>query len=82
MSSAARAMPGLVQRDPDVRIDEPIVQAAGPESDHTETSAHNDIAQLAYAHWQHRGCPSGSAETDWLEAELALRERVGAGSRP
>lgn len=38
-----------------------------------EPSAQNDIAQLAYALWQKRGCPDGSAEIDWLEAEAQLR---------
>jgi Protein of unknown function (DUF2934) len=31
-----------------------------------------DIARLAYALWQQRGCPIGSAEIDWLEAEQQL----------
>jgi len=30
------------------------------------------IAQLAYALWQYRGCPEGSAEEDWLEAERQI----------
>lgn len=30
------------------------------------------IAQLAYALWQYRGCPIGSAEEDWLEAERQI----------
>jgi hypothetical protein len=34
----------------------------------------NDIAQLAYVLWQRRGCPDGSAEIDWLEAETQLRK--------
>jgi Protein of unknown function (DUF2934) len=33
---------------------------------------HEAIARLAYAHWQERGCPSGSAEEDWLHAERQL----------
>jgi len=33
----------------------------------------HDIAKLAYALWQHRGCPEGSAEADWLEAEETVR---------
>jgi hypothetical protein len=33
-----------------------------------------DIARLAYALWEERGCPEGSAERDWLEAEQKLRE--------
>ncbi len=37
-----------------------------------ESSQQADIAQLAYALWQQRGCPVGSAEKDWLEAEQQL----------
>jgi hypothetical protein len=31
------------------------------------------IAALAYRLWQQRGCPAGSGEQDWLEAEAILR---------
>ncbi len=41
-----------------------------PES---QSEAQHDIAKLAYALWQHRGCPEGSAEQDWLEAEQTVR---------
>jgi hypothetical protein len=34
----------------------------------------DDIAHLAYALWQRRGCPDGTAEVDWLEAEAQLRK--------
>jgi hypothetical protein len=33
-----------------------------------------DLAKLAYALWEQRGCPFGSPEVDWLEAERKLRE--------
>jgi hypothetical protein len=33
----------------------------------------HEIAKLAYALWQHRGCAEGSAERDWLEAEETVR---------
>ena len=42
----------------------------------SQTPAHEDIAQLAYTLWQRRGYASGSAESDWLEAERALQEPV------
>jgi hypothetical protein len=39
----------------------------------------NAIRDRAYARWQERGCPAGSAEHDWLEAERELaRERLGS----
>ena len=33
---------------------------------------HQEIALLAYALWQQRGCPDGSSEEDWLKAEQEL----------
>jgi len=37
----------------------------------------DEIALRAYDLWQRRGCPQGSSEQDWLEAEDQLRrERV------
>jgi Protein of unknown function (DUF2934) len=39
------------------------------------------IARLAYALWQYRGCPEGSADEDWLEAERQiLRPHAKAAS--
>jgi Protein of unknown function (DUF2934) len=32
------------------------------------------IARLAYALWQQRGCPEGTSEQDWAEAEQQVRE--------
>ena len=31
-----------------------------------------EIANLAYALWQERGCPDGSPEEDWYDAENRL----------
>ncbi len=44
------------------------------------TPAHEQIASLAYALWQHRGCPEGSPEEDWLRAEQELLGRSEASS--
>jgi Protein of unknown function (DUF2934) len=41
-------------------------------SDVPERSMNQDIAKLAYALWQQRGCPYGSPEFDWLQAERTL----------
>ncbi|MFZ0590054.1 MAG: DUF2934 domain-containing protein [Bryobacteraceae bacterium] len=43
---------------------------AGPNQNST---AQEDIARLAYALWQARGCPEGSAEQDWFEAEQKIQ---------
>ncbi len=34
---------------------------------------HDDIAALAYALWQERGCPIGSPDEDWFRAESELK---------
>ena len=39
---------------------------------------HRSIGELAYSLWQARGCPEGSAERDWLDAERQLRSAQGA----
>jgi hypothetical protein len=33
---------------------------------------HEDIAAVAYAHWQEKGCPEGACEEHWLRAEQEL----------
>jgi hypothetical protein len=40
----------------------------------SEAAMQEDIAKLAYVLWQQRGCPYGSPEFDWFEAEHKLRE--------
>ena len=35
------------------------------------------IAALAYALWQERGCPIGSPELDWFQAEEEVRKLDG-----
>jgi hypothetical protein len=40
--------------------------------------SHEDIAALAYSYWVARGCPSGSAEEDWLRAEGELCQATQA----
>ena len=51
-----------------VLISEPI--------DVSETQiTRGDVAALAHRLWQDRGCPDGSPETDWYEAERQLKPR-------
>ena len=38
-----------------------------------DSQEHEAIALRAYEIWQRRGCPQGSAEQDWLDAERELR---------
>jgi hypothetical protein len=37
---------------------------------------HRSIGELAYRLWLARGCPEGSAERDWLDAEKQLRSAL------
>jgi hypothetical protein len=46
---------------------------------------HRSIGELAYLLWQARGCPPGTAEKDWLDAEKQLRldaEKARLESQP
>jgi len=36
---------------------------------------HDEIARLAYAHWERRGGPAGSPWEDWFRAERELKGR-------
>jgi hypothetical protein len=52
--------------------------------DAAETAAtdfHEQVARLAYALWQERGCPEGTPEVDWFQAEQQLRVEVPTGGR-
>jgi hypothetical protein len=39
---------------------------------------HEDIAALAYAQWQEKGCPEGTHEEQWLGAEQELTAKRDA----
>jgi hypothetical protein len=60
------------QRKSGVR--KPPGTASASDSQVPQTSMQEDLAKLAYGLWQERGCPEGSPELDWLEAERTLRE--------
>ena len=64
-----------VVRDPAPQQAEPEHRGVNSASDErSSTRMHEDIARLAYALWQQRGCPVDSAEQDWIEAERQLRQ--------
>ena len=52
-----------------------------PEQNEAETAgsrenahpSHDEIAERAFQLWHARGCPDGSAEQDWLQAEAELQ---------
>ena len=43
---------------------------------------HQTISDLAYALWQTRGCPDGSPEADWQEAERQLARATASAPSP
>lgn len=43
--------------------------------------SYDEIAIQAYYRWEARGCPHGSPEIDWQEAEQELRTRNTAPSQ-
>ena len=44
-------------------------------ANHTiSTADHDEIAQLAYELWERRGCPIGSPQEDWVQAEKTIRQ--------
>jgi len=45
------------------------------------TPTHEEIAVLAYSLWEARGCPEGSPEEDWLNAERVLNEQQSASTQ-
>jgi hypothetical protein len=41
---------------------------------------HERIAQRAYEKWMKRGCPHGTAQQDWFEAERELMAEMSRSS--
>jgi hypothetical protein len=59
-----------------------VKQLESKQENRNESSpAHEQIAALAYSLWQARGCPEGSPEEDWLNAERALNEQQGLSTQ-
>jgi len=76
MSATMTPKPGSAQREPESNTSKPTPAVGGSQTQPSGTSMQEDIARLAYALWQQRGCPSGSAEHDWFAAEEKLRQSV------
>jgi hypothetical protein len=46
-----------------------------PEDVSATNPDYSEIAALAYQLWNDRGCPVGSPEEDWFQAERTLKTR-------
>jgi Protein of unknown function (DUF2934) len=44
----------------------------------SEAVSEDAIAALAYQLWQERGCPIGSDQKDWFQAERELKGPIGS----
>jgi hypothetical protein len=49
----------------------------GRSSDQETLDFHEQVARLAYALWQERGCPEGTPEVDWYRAEQQIQIQAG-----
>lgn len=58
------------------------VRAEDHEERYDDRSEQERIAQLAYSYWESRGCPLGSPEEDWLQAEREIQERERLATGP
>jgi hypothetical protein len=76
MSSPALASPSAVQKETTRPSSAPANASREQSLPETtqQAASQDDIARLAYALWERRGCPDGTAEIDWLEAEAQLRK--------
>jgi hypothetical protein len=72
MSATMTATQRSPQRESEANTNESTVTGGVSQSQPSGSSMQEDIARLAYALWQERGCPIGSPESDWFEAEQKL----------
>ena len=51
-------------------------KTVGPQASRTARDPdHDTVGKLAHELWRKRGCPVGSPEEDWFQAERALAPR-------
>jgi hypothetical protein len=68
----------MPNEDPGSKVDEqryPPVGAADPAAGNAGPG-HEDVARLAFSHWEARGRGDGSPDEDWFKAENELRARA------
>ena len=76
MSGIFIETPGSVQRDLSAKQQWRPGASPVPPSQLDDQATRADIAELAYLLWEEHGCPIGSAQGDWLEAERRINERL------
>ncbi|MCI0639706.1 MAG: DUF2934 domain-containing protein [Gemmataceae bacterium] len=54
----------------------PIATAVPMTGGNSTSVPHEKIAMRAYEKWCKRGCPQGTAQQDWFEAEKELRQEM------
>jgi hypothetical protein len=47
-----------------------------------QSTTNEEIAVLAYELWLRRGCPQGSPEVDWFQAEYELKNQTDKHDAP
>jgi hypothetical protein len=68
MNTGVLTQPGSVQR-PDGEASQSMKPVSTEWCQLSATSLREQTEKLAYLLWLNRGCPDGSAEIDWYEAE-------------
>jgi hypothetical protein len=76
MSATMTTKRSSAQRELKTDKSKPTATGTASQFGGSGASIHEEIARLAYALWEQRGCPSGSAEFDWFAAEEKLLECV------
>lgn len=61
-----------------VELESDPVAIHGTEQKSDEPLNETAVAELAYRLWVENGCPQGSADNDWYEAEKELRSGTAA----
>lgn len=74
MSAAPAIVRGPAQ--PQAESDHSTANPVERPDERSNMPMQEDIARLAYAIWERRGCQADSAEQDWIEAEEQLRQPV------
>jgi hypothetical protein len=63
---------------PATKMAESSASRSGSEVIETGESVRVSIARLAFSYWEARGCPYGTPEEDWFQAERELQGRAKA----